>query len=89
MGGDVVSVCRQPIKFVFSQQTGFKVLMLFSRFVFARSYLKPIVEAPKNMMDLSQDSLFDLQGIDFYGVMYSGVECVGGVTLSVYPHQAS
>ncbi|XP_028399036.1 C-myc promoter-binding protein-like [Dendronephthya gigantea] len=27
-----------------------------------RSYLKPITEAPKNMMDLSQESLFDLQG---------------------------
>ena len=25
----------------------------------------------------------------FYGVMYSGVECVCGVTLSVYSHQAS
>ena len=24
-----------------------------------------------------------------YGVMYSGVECVCGVTLSVYPHRAS
>ena len=25
----------------------------------------------------------------FYGVMHSGVECVCGVTLSVYPHRAS
>ncbi len=25
----------------------------------------------------------------FYGVMYSGVECDCGVTLSIYPHQAS
>ncbi|XP_046861364.1 C-myc promoter-binding protein-like isoform X2 [Xenia sp. Carnegie-2017] len=27
-----------------------------------RTFLKPIVEAPKNMADLSQDSLFNLQG---------------------------
>ncbi|CAB4033192.1 C-myc promoter-binding -like, partial [Paramuricea clavata] len=27
-----------------------------------RSYLKPILEVSKNMTDLSQDSLFDLQG---------------------------
>ncbi len=43
------------------------------------------------MMDLSQDSLFDLQGIDFlWCYVYSGVECVCGVTLSVlYLHWAS
>ncbi len=26
---------------------------------------------------------------DFYGVVYSAVECVCGVTLSVYPHWTS
>ncbi len=36
-------------------------------------------------MSLGMDLVFMI----FYGVMYSGVECVCGVTLSLYPHRAS
>ena len=42
----------------------FKLLLFDKRslFVFFRTFLKPIVEASKNMADLSQDSLFNLLG---------------------------